>query len=138
MTFWSLLSAGQVAPRHATFWVLGTEKKMVVKFTENVPVEPRLIVDLIGKPKGFYTSQVVIEGISCFNSRTYDLPPCWIGIRILLLSKTMLLCSSFRVLPGGSPCLIAGSKRLDSSNDSAKLHLHKGRTVWAAASFGGV
>lgn len=59
-----------------------------------------------------------------------------VGIRILLLPKTMLLCSSFCVLPGGSPCLVAGSKRLDSSNDSAKLHLHKGRTVWATAFFG--
>ena len=37
---------------------------------------------------------------------------------------------------GGSPCLIAGSKRFDSSNDSEELHLHKGRTVWDSCIFG--
>lgn len=125
-----------MAPRHATFSVLGYRKNLVVKFTENVPVEPRLIVDLIIYQGVLYISGGDQAGFlaSTVGPMTYH--P--VGIRILLLSKTMLLCSSFRVLPGGSPCLIAGSKRLDSSNDSAKLHLHKGRTVWAAASFGEV
>ncbi len=56
----------------------------------------------------------------------YDLPPC--------CNQNPL---ALKFLPsGGSPCLIAGSKRFDSSNDSEELHLHKGRTVWDSCIFG--